>query len=115
MAAGQYHEYDLFTDKETREQADIQRRELAERIQDFLAQNTQNPPTSVHLTQLVRSFTIAFRTADGGNGMILIWSERNLALTFQGIDSYLSPETNVLHTLDELFRSLEKVLSRNGT
>lgn len=115
MAAGHYQEYDLFTDKETREQAEIQRRELAERIQNFLVQNAQNPPTSVQLTQLVRSYTIAFRTADGGNGMVLIWSARNLALTFQSAESHRSPETNVLHTVDELFKSLEKILHSHRT
>ncbi len=110
MAAGHYQEYDLFTDKETREQADIQRRELAGQVQDFLAQNAQYPPDSVHVTQLVRSYTIAFRTADGGSGMVLIWSARNLALTFQSVESHRSPETDVLHSLDELFKNLEKLL-----
>lgn len=115
MAAGQYQEYDLFTDKETREQAEIQRRKLAERVQDFLVQNAQDPSASVQVTQLVRSYTIAFHTADGGNGMVLIWSARNLALTFQGAESHRSPETNVLHTLDELFKSLEKILHNHRT
>jgi hypothetical protein len=114
MAAGHYQEYDLFTDKETREQADIQRRELAERIQDFLVQNTQNSSASVQVAQLVRSYTIAFCTADGGNGMVLIWSARNLALTFQSAETYRSPETNVLHTLEELFKSLEQILHKHG-
>ncbi len=110
MAAGHYQEYDLFTDKETREQADIQRRELAEQVQDFLVQTAQYPPDSVHVTPLVRSYTIAFRTADGGNGMVLIWCARNLALTFQSAENHRSPETNVLHSLEELFKSLEKLL-----
>ena len=113
MAAGHYHEYDLFTDKETREQADIQRRELADQVQNFLVENTQQPPADIHVTQLVRSYTIAFHTADGGNGMVLIWSARNLALTFQGTECHLSPETNVLHSLDELFKDLEKILHKH--
>jgi hypothetical protein len=113
MAAGHYQEYDLFTDKETREQADIQRRELAERVQAFLMDNTQHPPANVQVTQLVRSYTIAFSTADGGNGMVLIWSARNLALTFQSAECHLSPETDVLHTLDELFKSLEIILHKH--
>ncbi len=115
MAAGHYQEYDLFTDKETREQADIQRREIAEQVQDFLAQNVQDPLANVQVTQLVRSYTIAFHAADGGNGMVLIWSARNLALTFQSAETHRSPETNVLHTLDELLKSLEKILHRHRT
>ena len=77
-------------------------------------QNAQNSSTSVHVAQLVRSYTIAFHTADGGNGMVLIWSARNLALTFQSAESYRPPETNVLHTLDELFNSLEKILRKHS-
>ncbi len=114
MAAGHYQEYDLFTDKETREQADIQRRKLAEQVQEFLVQNSQYSPDNVQVTQLVRSFTIAFCTADGGNGMVLIWSARNLALTFQSAESHRSPETDVLHSLDELFKNLEKLLHSHG-
>lgn len=113
MAAGRYQEYDLFMDKETREQADIQRRELVDRVQNFLVENTQQPVADIHVTQLVRSYTIAFSTADGGNGMVLIWSERNLALTFQGAECQPSPETDVLHTLDDLFKSLKKILHKN--
>ncbi len=113
MAAGYYRDYDLFTDKETREQADIQRRELAEQVQDFLEQSAPYPPDSVHRTRLVRSYTIAFRTADGGNGMVLIWSAHNLALSFQSAESHRSPETNVLHSLEELFKSLERLLHRH--
>ncbi len=113
MAAGHYHEYDLFTDRETREQANIQRRELADRVQNFLVDNTRHPLANIQITQLVRSYTIAFRTADGGNGMVLIWSERNLALTFQDAECRLSPETTVLHTLDELFKDLGKILHQH--
>lgn len=113
MAAGHYQEYDLFTDKETREQADTQRRELAAGVRDFLERHAQ-APASVHLTQLVRSYTIAFRTADGGHGMVLVWSSRNLALTFQGTKNYLSPETSVLHSLTELLREIEKILNKHG-
>ncbi len=115
MAAGHYQEYDLFTDKVTREQADIQRRAIAEQVQDFLVQNVQDPPANVQVTQLVRSYTIAFHTADGGNGMVLIWSARNLALTFQSADSYRTPETNVLHSLEELLKNLEKILHNPRT
>lgn len=114
MAAGHYQEYDLFTDKETREQADILRRKLAEQVQDFLAQDSQYSPDNVQVTRLVRSYTIAFGTADGGNGMVLIWSARNLALTFQCADTHRSPETDVLHSLDELFKKLEKLLNIHG-
>jgi hypothetical protein len=114
MAAGHYQDYDLFTDKETREQADNQRRILADQVRGFLADHTQTPVADVQVAQLVRSFTIAFRTADGGNGMVLIWSPRNLALTFQSAELHRSPETDVMHSLDELFKKLAKILNQHS-
>lgn len=109
MASGHYQDYDLFADKETREQAEIQRRELADRVQDYLTQKGKDQPPTVIIAQLARSYTIAFHLAEGGNGMVLIWSARNLALTFQTPASDLSPETYVFHTLDDLLKSLDRI------
>ena len=109
MATGHYQDYDLFADKGTREQAEIQRRDLADRVQDYLAQKGKDQPPTVAVTQLVRSYTIEFQLPEGGNGMVLIWSARNLALTFQTLASDLSPATCVFHTLDDLLKSLDKI------
>lgn len=106
MAAGYHQEFDLFTDQETKEQAEIHRRELAECVQDFLIEKGREQPPWVEITRLVRSYTIAFRTADGGNGMVLIWSPRNLALTFQLPGINQPPETDVFHTIDDLLKNL---------
>jgi hypothetical protein len=109
MAAGYHQEFDLFTDQETKEQAEIQRRELAERVQDFLMGKGREQPPWVEVTRLVRSYTVAFRTADGGNGMVLIWSAHNLALTFQVPGINQPPETDVFHTFDDLLKNLDKI------
>ena len=110
MTAGHYQDYDLFADKETREQAEIQRRDLADHVQDYLTQKGKDRPPVMTVTQLVRSYTIAFDLPDGGNGMVLIWSARNLALTFQTPTGDLSsPATCVFHTLDDLLKSLDKI------
>lgn len=113
MAAGHYQDYDLFADKETREQAEIQRRELADRVQDYLAQKGKDQPPTVIVTQMARSYAIAFHLSDGGNGMVLIWSARNLALTFQASASSLPQATCVFHALDDLLKNLDRIFQGN--
>lgn len=109
MAAGHYQDYDLFADKETREQAEIQRRELADRVRDYLIQKGKSQSPVVVLTQLARSYTIAFHLSNGGSGMVLIWSARNLALTFQAPAGSLPRPTCVFHALDDLLKDLDTI------
>jgi hypothetical protein len=106
MTSGYFQGHDFYADGDTREEAENQRRLVAERIQDFLSGLGGEQPPIVDVTRLVRSYTVAFTLHDGGNGMVLIWSERDLAVTFQPGGSALITRTLVFHSLDELLKNL---------
>ena len=116
MASGHQQEYDLFATRETREQADDARRVVAEHVREFLGREVAGSAPEVEVTRLVRSYTLGFRFPDGSSGMVLIWSNRNLAMTYQTSDGDDKPETNVYLSPEELIRDIGRLFAtRNAT
>jgi hypothetical protein len=111
MTSGHQQEYDLFADRETREQADEARRSIAERVRDCLVNGDSGSIPEVEVARLVRSYTVGFRFPDGSSGMVLIWSNRSLAMTYQMSDSDDKPETNVCHSPEDLLRNIRKLFT----